>query len=293
MLSIIIPTYQRERNLPLTLTALKNQTYKDFEVIVVDDGSTDKTAEVVKDFDVKYLYLGENKGYRQSRARNEGAKISTGDFLFLDADVLLFPDALKFFVEDLKKEPNRVICGRYEWGSPIEITKEDVEKRFDDIVNEKLPFIQDAQPHGMQGIPDIRDLMFNELSPDELCFQDGHYLGAFGGNILVPRKIFYEMALYNKAYNPENSEFCGYDQHFTAPIEDGDFGLTLRDIGYPISFDNRIKGYHVWHPRNISEIQKVSAEQIPYLDEKHHIDVVKKTQQVYRKWLKDEKELEL
>ena len=295
-ISIIIPTYNRERNLAFTLTALKNQTFKDFEVIVADDGSVDKTSEVVKRFpDVKYIYLGENKGYRQSRARNEGVKIASKDsdaYIFLDADVLLPPNALELYIEDYKKEPNRVVCGIYHWGIPMEITEEDILERWEDIINERLPEMG-GDPHGMQG-QDIRMVLFDEKTVDDLCFEDGHYLAAFGGNLLVPKKIFEAIGLYNKAYNPEkNDEHCGYDQYFTAPIEDGDFGLTLRDVGYPICFDNRIVAYHVWHPRNIGEIQKVSTEQIPYLDKKHQSDIVKMTQQTYRGWLKDDKEREI
>lgn len=296
--AVCIPVYNRERNLELTLTALKRQIYLNFEVIIADDGSTDETAKIVKAHQdtgstIKYTYLGKNKGYRQARARNNAAKMADSDvdaFIFLDADVLLPPNALALYVEDWQKNHNRVICGMYNWGKPIKITPEDVYNYFNDVVKEKFPEIEGAQPHGMLG-DDIRKVTFDEKNIDDLCFDDGNYLATFGGNLLVPKKIFLECAQFNKTYNPKvNDDWSGYDQYFTAPIEDGDFGLTIRDVGYPVSFDRRIVGYHVWHPRNLAEIQKISAEQVPYLDKKHQADVVKMTQQIQRKWLPDKLE---
>lgn len=86
--SIIIPTYNRAHLLKRAVGSILNQTYRDFELIIVDDGSTDNTAEVVKSFDdsrLRYIALEENRG--ASAARNAGIAQAKGDFIaFQDSD---------------------------------------------------------------------------------------------------------------------------------------------------------------------------------------------------------------
>jgi len=277
MISIVTPTYNRLRNLKLCYQALLKQSVKDFEWIISDDGSTDETKEWVhtlpnEPFVVKYRYIGDHNGYRQCKARNAGVAMADSNsvaYLFLDSDVLLYPEAVEEYLNAYRKEPNRVICGSYWWGSPMEITEDDIINRFEDILDEKLPLIPNAPAHGMLG-KEYR-VQFGFCDKDELRFEIGDYLALWGGNLLVPKHIFYEVAEYNNKFNPkENKNFyCGYDEHYTSPTEDGDFGLSVAEIGYPVSFNNLINGYHVWHPRNISDIQQKSAIDVVYLNEKH------------------------
>jgi glycosyltransferase involved in cell wall biosynthesis len=84
--SVIIPTYNCGRFLPATLESVFGQSFKDFEIIVIDDGSTDDTEKVVEPYRDHIIYLsGTNKG--AAAARNIGLKIARGDLItFLDAD---------------------------------------------------------------------------------------------------------------------------------------------------------------------------------------------------------------
>jgi glycosyltransferase involved in cell wall biosynthesis len=92
-LSVIIPTFNRAHLLSKAIKSVLDQTYKDFEIFVIDDCSTDKTSDVVKSFKnkkIKYLVHKENQG--GSAARNTGIKAAKGDFItFLDDDDELFP----------------------------------------------------------------------------------------------------------------------------------------------------------------------------------------------------------
>ena len=102
--SVIIPTYNYGKYIEKAIDSVLAQTYKDFEIIVVDDGSTDNTREIIetryKD-KVRYFYQ-ENKG--APVARNKGIKESMGEYLvFLDADDWLMPMALLSRLEYLKK----------------------------------------------------------------------------------------------------------------------------------------------------------------------------------------------
>ena len=83
-LSVVIPTFNRAKLLQRALESVFSQTVLPYEVIVVDDGSTDNTKEIVKNFPATYLYQ-KNKGV--SSARNLGIKNSSGDVIaFLDSD---------------------------------------------------------------------------------------------------------------------------------------------------------------------------------------------------------------
>jgi len=89
--SIIIPTYNREQYISQAIESALSQTLADIEVIVVDDGSTDNTREVIKPYKdrIEYIYT-ENGG--PAHARNTGMKIAKGEYIaFLDSDDLYYP----------------------------------------------------------------------------------------------------------------------------------------------------------------------------------------------------------
>ena len=105
--SVIIPTYNRQHLFDMALKSVLNQTYKDFEVIVVDDGSKDQTNELVRNFDdarIKYLY---QVNHGVSHARNRGIEISRGKFIaFLDSDDRWVPQKLQRVNELVHQHPH-------------------------------------------------------------------------------------------------------------------------------------------------------------------------------------------
>ncbi len=105
LVSVIIPVYNGERYLAEAIGSAQAQTYRPIEIIVVDDGSTDGTAEVVKPFipSVHYVYQ-ENGG--TGAARNRGIEAAQGDFFaFLDADDLWQPDKLSLQMAAFAADP--------------------------------------------------------------------------------------------------------------------------------------------------------------------------------------------
>lgn len=106
-ISIVVPTYNRARLLPRAVESILSQSYGDWELIVVDDGSTDNTAKVMEQFvspKVSYLKLEKNGGV--SAARNRGVEASTGDWVsFLDSDDAYLPGALATLAEEAAKAP--------------------------------------------------------------------------------------------------------------------------------------------------------------------------------------------
>ncbi len=95
--SVIVPTYNRAHLLGRALQSIMNQTYKDFEVIVVDDGSIDNTEEIVRSFralGIRYIRHEKNKG--EAAARNTGILAAKGEFIaFLDSDDEWLPEKLE------------------------------------------------------------------------------------------------------------------------------------------------------------------------------------------------------
>ena len=100
-LSIVIPTLNEDKYLPKLLESIKVQTYKDYEIIVFDSSSDDKTVEIAESFGAR-VFCGSRKG--PGNGRNEGAKHACGKYLlFLDADVIL---PKKVFLKNFMMEIN-------------------------------------------------------------------------------------------------------------------------------------------------------------------------------------------
>ena len=106
LVSVIVPAYNAERFLGRALRSGLAQTYPHLELIVVDDGSADRTAEVIRSFtDARIRHLSQpNRG--QGAARNLGIRASTGRYVtFLDADDVYLPQKVERQVEFLKTHP--------------------------------------------------------------------------------------------------------------------------------------------------------------------------------------------
>lgn len=108
--SIIIPTYNRGHVLSRAIQSVLNQTYQDFELIIVDDGSTDHTEKLVKSFaseKIRYIRHAANKG--PSAARNTGIRSAKGNYIaFQDSDDEWMPDKLEKQIKAFEKAPPEV-----------------------------------------------------------------------------------------------------------------------------------------------------------------------------------------
>ena len=112
-ISVIIPTYNRGNIISNSIKSVLNQTYKNLEIIIVDDGSTDNTKEEVDkigDEKIRYIKLEKNLG--GSNARNIGIKNSKGRYIsFQDSDDIFYPDKLEKQIKNIiNKNSNLDFC---------------------------------------------------------------------------------------------------------------------------------------------------------------------------------------
>jgi glycosyltransferase involved in cell wall biosynthesis len=103
--SVIIPVYNSSRFINEALESVFTQTFKDYEIILVDDGSTDNTRQIIEKYSDKLIYFRQENG-GPAKARNFGIKKSRGKFIaFLDADDIWLPLKLERQIDAFKKNP--------------------------------------------------------------------------------------------------------------------------------------------------------------------------------------------
>lgn len=180
MISVILPAYNREKFIEDCITSVLNQTYTDFEVLVVDDGSKDSTVEIVerlrnKDSRIK-LIQASHKGV--SSARNLALENAKGEYIFfMDSDDYIHPDLLKILSDKMAdQEINMAFC-RY-----MQIN----EQQMKEFMNSPAPPVN-KNPH------------FKEFSEEEfmklLIEESFPNTGAIGGRLF--RKSVIEGLFFN------------------------------------------------------------------------------------------------
>jgi glycosyltransferase involved in cell wall biosynthesis len=123
LVSIIIPFFNREKFLAESIESVLAQTYGNRELILVDDGSTDKSPQIARNYVEKYpdrifLCAHENgKNHGASSSRNLGIKQAKGDFItFLDSDDVFLPETLKIELAAFDRNPQAdVVCGTLQY----------------------------------------------------------------------------------------------------------------------------------------------------------------------------------
>lgn len=187
-LSIIIPTLNEENHLPHLLKSVRAQKFLDYEIIVADAGSKDKTVKIAKKYGCKIV-----PGGLPAKGRNEGAKIAKGSlFLFLDADSGLPDDFLKDALAEFERRKLKIT------GSLI-IPKEDGKLGhfvFKFFYNLPILLMEKILPHTAMGILIDREIFekiggFDEaikLAEDHDLARRAKKEGKFG--ILRSSKIF-------------------------------------------------------------------------------------------------------
>lgn len=115
-ISVIVTAFNLEKVIKKSLSSVVNQSYKNFELIIVDDESTDNTINVIKEFlvykDIEYKIVSQ-KNTGVSGARNKGIEIAKGDYIyFLDGDDYIHKDTFLEFIKEIKNTEAEILyCG--------------------------------------------------------------------------------------------------------------------------------------------------------------------------------------
>ncbi len=176
--SIIIPLYNKEKDIENTLNSVMHQSYKDFEVVVVNDGSTDNSTSVVRSFKDLRIKLFETGNNGVSKCRNIAVKHSIGKYIaFLDADDYWYPNHL----EELYKMINTFPDGKWFAGA------------YELQHNKKLviPMKSPAMKFGKHWIGEIEDFFGNSMID---CM-------AWTSAVCMMKSFFFELGCFNEEYD--------------------------------------------------------------------------------------------
>ena len=116
LISVIIPIYNAEKYLTMSLEALQNQTYKNFEALMINDGSSDNSEKIAAEFAAKdarfKLFNQQNQG--GSASRNKGLELAQGEYIaFLDNDDIYAPVYLEVLLKNMQENNADVSCCSY------------------------------------------------------------------------------------------------------------------------------------------------------------------------------------
>jgi O-antigen biosynthesis protein len=203
--SVIVPAYQAARTLPALLASLSLQTFKEFELILVDDGSQDGTARTARSYPCKVLQMPENRG--PARCRNEGARSALGEILvFTDSDCEVAPDWLERVDQHFRTEDVDAIMGR--------------------LVLKPSSFLGDSI--SALGFPAGGSIGFEKIWRVD---EKGHTDSLSSCNCAVRRSLFWKVG--------------GFDETFPyAGGEDSLFAYHLKKAGSRIRFSPDVIAYH-------------------------------------------------
>lgn len=115
LVSVIMPVYNCEVYVRKSVTAVLNQRFRNFEFIIIDDGSTDRTREILRTFSderIRYFENKENCGV--VRTLNRGIDLANGKYIMrTDADDVSYPEMIGSLVDYMETDPGCILCGSY------------------------------------------------------------------------------------------------------------------------------------------------------------------------------------
>ena len=115
--SVVVPANNAERYISEAIESVLNQTFEDYELIIVNDGSTDRTEDIILDYqkmDPRIIYLKNEENLRICRTLNRGLEAARGDYIArMDADDWSYPARLEKQLDYMRNNPDVVLVGSF------------------------------------------------------------------------------------------------------------------------------------------------------------------------------------
>jgi|SRR3989344_502613 len=241
-ISIITPNYNHSKFLEESITSVLNQTHKPDEYIIIDDGSTDQSINIIRQFEkipfVKVIYNKKNKG--STCNSNKILKIATGDFiLFLSADDFLEPILIERYRKFLVQYPDiGFICAR---SNKVDINSHK-------IGTYKIP---SSIPSGF----------INPFKARSLLFKYGSYF--YGNTVLMNRRKVIEIG----GFNPNLLSFVDGIIYITLALK---YGFVYVDHVLS-NYRRHEEAYSTDTYRNIHKLRKIEKETLKFMRKKPYI----------------------
>ncbi|WP_342479065.1 glycosyltransferase family 2 protein [Paenibacillus sp. FSL H7-0350] len=291
--SVIIPTYNKSFFLDLTLAGFAKQSIKNFEVIIINDGSTDNTESIVKRYenqiDIKY-FEQENSG--RSKARNLGMSIARGDiFVFCDDDRIPVTNFISNHVNHIQNYKNSVSVGLKE--AVLSRYTNSVKTFYIDPSINLIECFADFFRRNQELLDQIgKDKAIDLISTELLQLDLNYYLNKY--RLYTCIENFLEVVEYfdnqldkfpmnwmlattgNLALHRFNCESITFDENFQGwGIEDNDFAYQLKNAGYDFYFNSNAINFHQEHPRNTGIDRAQAKENIQRFFNKYRTSDIK------------------
>ena len=176
-ISVILVTFNREHYLPTMLSSLRNQTFKDYELILVNNGSTDNTMKICNNYannDTRVKLIHNQKNIGASFGRNSGLSQATGDFIsFVDDDDRCGPSMLEVLADiAIKTNADISMCGSY--------------NEFSDRLEPYFIFDEKYEFDRLQGLKELLNRKLYNVAPPTKLFRRSLWNGfTFPENVLV------------------------------------------------------------------------------------------------------------
>ena len=282
MISIIVPIFNVEKYIEKCVNSLLRQTYKNIEVILINDGSTDNTPSIClelrkRDNRIRYIST-ENKGV--SHARNEGLLIAEGEFItFVDADDYVEPNMYEEIIKNMKESSADIgICG-YDYGNSIEEKDLGIEifNRDDAIKN---LFYDNS----------YRGFLWNKVYKKEVLYDVEQKIKLFNEKLKIMEDLVYNYDAFEKinkvVYN--HKRFYHYIQRETSVLNTEFSKARLTTL---IALDNLISRINYKEIKNKLKIHylKSASYSLYYMKkvDKENFNIIEDLKKAKRKYKKD------
>ncbi|WP_052705039.1 glycosyltransferase family 2 protein [Flavobacterium sp. 316] len=198
LISVVIPLYNKDLIIKETLDSVLNQSFTDYEVIIVNDGSTDNSKKIVTTFSDNRIFLFNQSNKGAASARNLGIEKANGELIaFLDADDYWFPNHLEELVKLYYRFPN---CGSYCSRYKIQNTKENFKNPYFKEISDNFYGI--IPNYFRSNYPFKINITLNQVIPKKILLEIGGFSKEItnGQDLELWTKIAikYPIALHNK-----------------------------------------------------------------------------------------------